>query len=252
MNDPSTRNKMTKMMPGRKLMLTIAQGHEVPWPEPLTDGGFAFPKDYRMNDFPRTPDGDIWYDIPDDAYFSWLADYLPNNLPEFTPEQQYLWDNLDNYTRLSGFWIGDQGGWYESEAAFLPNYDYPDNFSDIGDLSAVKVKDGGYTYDDYMDFNKDAVADGESIMTKEELILDEFGWYLTIIEAERQFSFYWPDFIKMNGGNIVFSTLTERHEPPDAGWRIYLGMVLNRIQDKTLRIKELECFYHYWREMISK
>jgi hypothetical protein len=40
------KDKMTKMMSGRKLMLTIAQGYEVPWPEPLMDGGFAFPKDY--------------------------------------------------------------------------------------------------------------------------------------------------------------------------------------------------------------
>ena len=239
-------------MTGRKLMLTIAQGHEVPWPEPLTDGGFAFPKDYRMNDFPRTPDGDVWYDIPDDDYFSWLADYLPNNLPKFTPEQQYLWDNLDNYTRLSGFWIGDQGGWYENEALSHPNYDFPDDFADTGDLTLVTVPDGRFTYDEYAEPLKDVLADDERPMTIEEFILDEFGWHLTMEEEKRQFAHYWQNFTKMDGFNVVFMSITIHDEPPDAGWRVYLGMVLHRIQDKSLRIKELECFYHYWREMISK
>jgi hypothetical protein len=70
-----------KIFPGRKLMLTIGCGHEIPWPETLSDKSFAWPKDYRMNDFPKTAAGEIRYDIPDAEYLSWLADYLPANLP---------------------------------------------------------------------------------------------------------------------------------------------------------------------------
>lgn len=91
-------------------MKIIGGGHEVPWPETLVVGNFVFPKDYRMNAFPRTPEGAMWYDIPDDEYLSWLADYLPDNLPELTPDQQQVYDNWD---LISGFWIGDRGGWHE-------------------------------------------------------------------------------------------------------------------------------------------
>jgi hypothetical protein len=205
-----------------------------------------------MNDFPRTPDGNIWYDIPDEDYFSWLADYLPENLPELTPEQQKLADSLDTYTRLSGFWIGDRGGWYESEGAFIPNYEFPENFVKSGDLSGVAVKDGGRTYEDYVDNNKDLIGDDERLMSKDELILDEFGWHLAQEEEKRQFACYWPEFTKMDGFNIVFSLSTFKDEPPDAGWRVYLGMVLQRIPDKSFRVKELEDFYFYWKDMVSK
>jgi len=240
------------MLSNRILKQTIAGGHEVPWPEPLGDQGYVFPKDYRMNAYPRTPEGNIWYDVPDDDYFSWLADYLPNNLPRFTPEQQKIADNLDHNRRLNGFWIGDRGGWYESEAASRLNYEFPCNFADTGDLTTAMLQEGRYTYDDYVDANKDIIGDDERLLTKEEVILEEFGWYLTLKEENRQFSMYWPDFRKMDGFNVVFMSISAHDEPPDAGWRIYLGMVLRRIKDKALRIKELEDFFHYWREMVAK
>jgi hypothetical protein len=86
-------------------------------------------------------------------------------------------------------------------------------------------------------------------MTKEEFILDEFGWYLTMKEEGHQFSMYWPAFRKTDGFNAVFMSTSVYDEPPDAGWRIYLGMVLLRLKDKALQIKKLEDFYHYWCEM---
>jgi len=89
-------------------------------------------------------------------------------------------------------------------------------------------------------------------MTQEELILDEFGWHLAIEEDRLQFSNYWTEYTRLDALNIIFGRISVHHEPPDTGWRVYLGMVLRRIQDKSLRIKELEDFYHYWREMISK
>ncbi|MEA3547431.1 MAG: hypothetical protein U9R66_07180 [Thermodesulfobacteriota bacterium] len=50
---------------------------------------------------------------------------------------------------------------------------------------------------------------------------------------------------------IVFSTNTLRHEPPDAGWRICLAMALRQMNGKAVRIKELDGFYYHWREMFS-
>ena len=237
------------MLSSRILKQTIAGGRKVLRPEPLTDPGYVFPKDYRMNAYPRTPEGRIWYDIPGDDYFSWLADYLPNNLPGFTPEQQKIADNLDNYSKLDGFWLGGRGGWYEGEAASRLNYELPCDFVDPGDLTTAMLQAGGYIYEDYVDAYQDIVDDDERLMTKEEFILDEFGWYLTLKKEGHQFSMYWPDFRKTDGFNVVFMSTSVYDEPPDAGWRIYLGMVLQRIKDKALQIKKLEDFYHYWCEM---
>ena len=211
---------MTKILPGRKLMKIIGGGHEVPWPETLVAGNFVFPKDYRMNAFPRTPEGAMWYDIPDDEYLSWLADYLPDNLLELTPDQQQVYDNWDRYNLLSGFWIGDRGGWHENEAAVMPNYSFPSNFHTTGDLNTVAGIDGGYTYEDYAEGNQDILDPGERLMTPEEFILDQFGWHLVLEEEQRQFARYWPEFMKLDGFNIIFSTSTVHDEPPDAGRRM--------------------------------
>jgi hypothetical protein len=233
-------------------MRTIGGGHEVPWPELLTGNDHVFLKDYRMNAFPRTSDGRPWFDIPDDEYFAWLAAYLPDNLPELTRAQQELYNQKESFSRLTGFWIGDLAGWYEVEAADMLNYEFPADFIERGDLSAVRLRDGAYTYDDYVEANVDIIDPGELLMTPEEFILNDFGWRLVLEEEKRQFALYWPEFIKFDDFNVVFTTNTLHHEPPDAGWRVYLGMALQKIQDKAARIHEIEQFYRYWQEMISK
>lgn len=232
-------------------MQSIGGGHEIPWPEPLSVGDFISHKDYRMNDFPRKSDGLPWCDIPDDQYLSWLADYLPDNLPKLTGEQQKIFQKIESCDHLSGFRIGDSAGWYEAEASFRPNYEFPVDFIRSGDIAAVKGVEAGYTYEEYVEANEDILDPGERLMTPEELILEEFGWHLVLEEEQNQFNLYWPDFVKLDSFNIVFSTNTLRHEPPDAGWRVYLGMALLKMKDKEARIKELENFYHYWHEMLS-
>ncbi len=51
---------------------------------------------------------------------------------------------------------------------------------------------------------------------------------------------------------MIFTTNSLHSEPPDAGWRVYLGLALQRISDKQKRIDEIEKFYHFWHEVIIK
>ncbi len=232
-------------------MKRMAGSLEIPWPEPITDRGFVFPKDYRMNAFPRTPFGLPWYDTPDSEYFSWLAEYLPANLPQFNAEQHRLSMQLEHYDRLSGFWIGDRAGWYESEAAERPIHEFPDDFACIGNIDGVQIIQGRYTYADYAKWERGFIGPGGRIMTPEEFILEDFGWSLVQEREQREFAAYWPDFVKFDGFNFALSLSSFQHEPPDAGWRVYLGMVLQRIQGKVSRIKEIENFYYAWHDHIK-
>jgi hypothetical protein len=248
-------NCRSKLMQGRFadriLMRVIGAGVEIPWPDPLCFKGFVLAKDYRMNGFPRMPDGQPWYEVPDEEYLAWLADYLPENLPPLTAEQKRLADHPEHDKLLDGFWIGEIAGWYESEGASRPNYEFPPDFLQTGDIHSAKLKEGGYTYEYYYDSWKDDLAPDE-LLTREELIRDEFGWHLAKEEEDKQFALLWPEFKKYDAYNIIFQTNTLRHEPPDAGWRVYLALVLRKIPEKTARIKELEQFYFYWRDMIAK
>ncbi len=40
--------------------------------------------------FPKTFRGQIWFDIPDEQYFFWLAYYLPEKFPKLSEEQKKL------------------------------------------------------------------------------------------------------------------------------------------------------------------
>lgn len=118
------------------------------------------------------------------------------------------------------------------------------------DIESVRISDGGYTYEEYVDAYQDLLDPGESLLTREEWFLDEFGWLLAKEEDEKPFARYWPDFASLDEANIVFGN-TLSHEPLDAGWRIYLALVLRGIPDQTARIKELRDFYYHWHEMVD-
>ncbi|OGQ98411.1 MAG: hypothetical protein A2505_06245 [Deltaproteobacteria bacterium RIFOXYD12_FULL_55_16] len=234
---------------GRVLMRTIGGGHEIPWPEPLTDNGFVLHKDYRMNGFSLTPGGKPWYEVQDKTYLAWLADYLPRHLPPLTTEQQRLADDHAQSGRLSGARIGGIAGWYASDGVVRPTTVFPPDFAEAGDIESARTGEGGYTYEEYVEYYQDVLEPDEPLLTREEWFLDEFGWLLAKEEDERRFALYWPDFIRLDEANIVFGRNTLRHEPPDAGWRIYLALVLRVIPDQAARIKELKDFYYHWHEM---
>lgn len=204
-----------------------------------------------MNEFPRNTKGKTWYDIPDDDYFSWLADYLPNNLPTLTAEQSALAKRLQDEPFISGFQIGTTAGWYEVEAASHPLHEFPADFVESASFSEIRPLDGAYTYEDYLKSYRDILDPDETLMTREEWFLDNFGWHLCLEQERQDFLRLWPDFLKLEGLNIVFSMNTYQHEPPDAGWRIYLALVLRQIHERANRIKELKDFYRGWHEFTS-
>ena len=239
------------MLPDRVLMKRIAGDQAVPWPEPLTFHGAVLLKDYRMNGFPRAASGHPWYDIPDSDYFSWLADYLPANLPALSAEQQHLVMQLDHAGRLSGIWLGDHAGWFESEAAMRPFHTFPADFCRTGDCNAVNTADGGYTYQEYLEWTTEVLDPGERVMTPAEYILDDYGWHLVLTENRRQFAACWPDFVKLDGVSLILHVNSFRDEPPDAGWRVYLAVLLRGQTDKASRIKVLEDFYYAWHDMMK-
>ena len=247
----TSKEEVIKILPDRKLMLTVGCGHEVPWPETLSGDDLAWPKDYRMNDFPKTLDGEIWYDAPDDEYFSWLADYLPANLPPLTEEQQKLYDNRKSHRYLSGLQIGFNAGWHDTESTSRLNYEFPVDFRQSGNMSAVTDRECGYTYQDYTEATADILDPGERLMTREEFILEDFGWHLALDEEKKQFDRYWPKFSKLDAINVVLGISSVYNEPGDAGWRVYLGMTLQLIAKKSDRIKEIKAFYREWQDMVS-
>lgn len=141
-------------------------------------------------------------------------------------------------------------GWYVTDGVVRPSTEFPPDFAETMDIESVRISDGGYTYEEYVDAYQDLLDPGESLLTREEWFLDEFGWLLAKEEDEKPFARYWPDFASLDEANIVFGN-TLSHEPLDAGWRIYLALVLRGIPDQTARIKELRDFYYHWHEMVD-
>ncbi|WP_462326115.1 hypothetical protein [Desulfoplanes sp.] len=237
---------------GRVKMGEVAGKYDIPWAEWMTISGFVFHKDYRMSDFPRTPEGKVWYDMPDDDYFSWLADYLPGNIPDLTPEQQKFRDDPKGDNYLSGFWIGDMGASYDREIARYPIFDFPEDFDETCDFSAVRESDAAMIdYDGYLEWA--SYGDPEDpVMTRNEFILESYGIQQMWIKNQKDFARYWPEFGKFDSLNVLFMVSGFSSEPPDAGWRTLLGMALENIPDKNKRIAELEQFYRIWHEDVTK
>lgn len=242
------QNGFAGMIPRR----TMAAGVEIPWPEMLTLLGVVLHKDYRMNAFPRTEDGTPRFNISDDEYLSWLADYLPENIPELTPEQQILAQSPDRENFLSALHIGDTAAWCEHEMADYPLFRFPDDFEKTADFSAVRGVPGAFTYEDYLECIQECPEPDQPVMSRNEHMLYSYSCQDLIEKEEREFARLWPQFAKFNSANLIFMTNTPAHEPPDAGWRIYLALKLVQIPDKSARIKELEEFYRYWHEEICK
>jgi hypothetical protein len=240
------------MHPDQQLMRKIAGDRSVPWPDAVVWRDCLLVKDYRMNDFPRTADGRIHYDISDDEYFSWLADYLPKNLPPLNEHEWRLAASIKHGNGPSGFTLGDRGGWYESEAVMRPFFTFSESFAEKPDFSQVAVGGAGFSYENYLSSHQDITDEGDRLMTQEEYILEDFGWNLLRLHERAQYERYWPGFRKLDGTCIVFKICSPRDEPADAGWRVHLGLVLREIGQKSRRIEEIATFYQYWLEMVSK
>jgi len=85
-----------------------------------------------------------------------------------------------------------------------------------------------------------------------EFILREYGGLLLRKKDEEQFQRYWPAFVKLEPLNWAFGVPDDRLEPADSGWRVYLSLVLKRINHKEERMKALDRFFIEYADIIHK
>jgi hypothetical protein len=223
----------------------------VPYPEEIDDG-LVIRKDYRMNGFPRDQEGKPWYEISDEDYFHWLADYLPDNLPQLTREQEEVRLAWSSDKVISPLLLGSRAGWYDSNCLLRPYCDFPVDFFASANFSQVGLMDGGYSYEDYKEWVEDVDLPEIPLMSEKEYILVDYCWHLILREEQKQFQELWPGFSKRDGLSGILKIDSLHNEPPDAGWRIYLGLVLQKLGNKEERIKALREFYQEWQYILSK
>ena len=172
---------------------------------------------------------------------------------ELTPEQQKLRDDPEGYKVLNGLRIGDMGGLYEQEMMRYPMYAFPDDFEKTPDFFTVrKVENAIFSYEEYHEQVVENDFPEEPLLSREEFLLEVYGGQKICEEEEKQFASFWPEFSKLGAFDVVFKMNALASEPPDAGWRTLLALTLEKIPDRDARITELEAFYRFWQEMISK
>jgi hypothetical protein len=134
-----------------------------------------------------------------------------------------------------------------------PMYEFPEDFGKTADFSAVrKVENAIFSYEEYHELVVENDLPEEPLLTREEFLLEVYGCQRICEEEETQFASFWPEFSKLGAFDVVFKMNTLASEPPDAGWRTLLALALEKIPDRGARITELEAFYRFWQEMISK
>ena len=116
-----------------------------------------------------------------------------------------------------------------------PWYDFPANFEETFEVDYLKG-----TFDD------------DPPPGKLEFILRQYGGLLLKKKDEEQFQRYWPGFVKLEPLNWAFGVPDDRLEPVDSGWRVYLSIVMQRINAREERIKALDSFFFEYADIIHK
>lgn len=235
-------------MKSSHILKVLANGREVPYPEEaFYQDNLLLIKDYRLNDFP----GDHWSDdLNYDAYLEWLQDYLFRcDEIDLIDGQDWLPERIATDRYLTCASIGWHAGFYESIISGYPCYDFPENFETTFDIDHLK----GITDDDpYAEFLMLQGSEDEPPPNRLEFILREYGGLLLRKKDEEQFQRYWPAFVKLEPLNWAFGVPDDRLEPADSGWRVYLSLVLKRINHKEERMKALDRFFIEYADIIHK
>jgi hypothetical protein len=231
-------------MEPRRIIKVLANGWEAPYPDEVHYGDMLLLKDYRLNGM---PDGPKWDCIEYDAYVEWLQDYLIRCKIDLTEEQCKIQNRIatDNYFTC-GF-LGGETGFCEGLHVLFPEYNFPEDFEETFDIDHLT----GVARDDpYANFL--TLGEDEPKPTRLEFILQDYGRLLMMKSDAMQFQQYWPGFVQLEPLHWI-SGLTEGElEPTDSGWRVYLSIILKRIQDKDVRIKELNRFFDRYSDAIHK
>jgi hypothetical protein len=211
----------------------------VPYPAELVHDKFVLLKDYRLNDYPGKAAGCLDESVD---YFPWLADYLYECTVELTPEQRYF-QAYDTEHNFGAYMLGHVAGICQSSVCSY--YEFPDDFAKNPDITRAL----GKVDDPYAEYLESWPGD-EPLMSKEEFVINEYGYHLTKLRDEALFALYWPDFVELEPMHWVLGIKEPKIEPADAAWRVHLSCILKNIPDKAARRKELESFYNeYWDTM---
>ena len=80
---------------------------------------------------------------------------------------------------------GHEVPWHDTESTCFPNYEYPSDFRKSGNIPAATKIENTYAYQDYAEATADILDPGERLMTREEFILEGFGWYLALEDEKK-------------------------------------------------------------------
>lgn len=233
-------------MKSNHILKVLSNGWEVPYPEEaFYEDNLLLLKDYRLNDFP----GDHWSeDLNYDAYLEWLQDYLFRCAIDLNSLQNWIPKRIATDRHHTCASIGWHAGFYESIIYRYPCYDFPENFETTFDIDHLK----GITDDDpYAEFLTGRAYD-DPPPGKLEFILREYGGLLLRKKDEVQFQRYWPRFVKLEPLNWAFGVPGDRLEPADSGWRVYLSLLLKRMNKMEDRVKALDRFFIEYANIIHK
>lgn len=226
-----------------KIIKVLKNGMVVRYQEDAYSNGIICEKDYRLNGFPKTIQGN--YDVSKsyDEYLDWLQDYLFHASVDLNEEEFRLSQQVQNEQRDMnyGAGLGVFAGFYDH---FGPELEYPSDFEVSCDFATVAT----------LGANRDNL-DGDRLngLSVDEFILQDYARHLIRQREGKEFEQYWPDFKR---GYIYWllpgfsdDTLVE---PCDAGWRVHLSIYLKKFSDKTRRRKELDDFMCEFKENFRK
>ena len=80
-------------MDSYRIIKTLKNGYQVPYPEEMIYRDMVFLKDYRLNDYPRDEQGNC-RELPYDEYLDWLQNYLYSCNISLSDEQKKSYDNI--------------------------------------------------------------------------------------------------------------------------------------------------------------
>lgn len=221
---------------------TLASGHLVTLAEEFYDHNrMLFVKDYRLNGYPMNAKGELLVDLPWYQYAEWLEAYLYAAEIELRPDEEQLRRHYLSKPP-SGIMIGTHCGLFEGIRAMQSCYAYifPDDFEKYPQFNGLETVNSDDPYKMYLEYMED-VGDGEEPLTREQYVLQEYGWQLINQMEQEEFDVYWPQFSKISGLTIM-GIGGPYTEPADAGWRVQLSLALKTIPAKTERVQLIDKF----------
>ena len=230
------------------ILKVLSNGWVVPYPEEVIYKDTLLLKDYRLNGFPCDAGAT---DMDYDAYLEWLQDYLMRCKIDLTSEQCKIYNYIITDKYFGCGFLGGEAGFYEASFGLHPaEYNFPENFEETFDINHLT----GVVHDDpYKEFLTYCEEDSDGIRpTRLEFVLREYGRLLLMQSEAIQFQQYWPGFVKLEPLPWIAGTSEENLEPADSAWRVYLSLILKRIQTKDGRIKELNRFFNAYGDAIHK